>query len=216
MENKHFGIRWEVQYIDATGGHIKAKLWGKPKTHCYSKVDFRWSFSKDVTNVTQDEKIYINIAVDAQPGPDRNAPTDPFFRTFVYGNLWNEKVGGRLSRDGMGLFDFVGNYDRVGAEGLEKRVNDIILIAKDRSPAGNDLHAPDGGSGLQLAWQGNRYTVLYKYTHANSLPATKPVKGIGASPVSIDGSWSGPWQVHTLGTIVARVPLPSMTVETAY
>ena len=164
LESSIRGIRWDVKYIDASGGHIQAKIWLKPKTHCYAMADFKWTFSKDVSNVAQDESININFSVSAQPSPDCPVNDDPIMEASAMGSISSlrEEIMGTISDKGRELFSYGGssrggNLDRIST--ANRSVNNVLIVVKDRSPTGEDLDARDGGFGFWLNWRGLSYDV---------------------------------------------------------
>lgn len=173
-ETREMGIRWDVKYIDATGGHIQAKFYRKPRTECFAMGDFKWTFSKDVTNVAQDERIKISFSVSAQRGFDCTIPIDPIIETLVLSEPFEEKIAGTISDEGRDLFLYGdnfrgGNGDRIKAPGN----NDVLVIVNDRSPNGGDQDARDGGFGFYMEWKGLTFKVYYKYAAGSTDPVTE-------------------------------------------
>ncbi len=190
--NNTYVAQWEVMRVDTRGGHIRAKLWAGNKPQCNAYADFKWDMFPDVANLSQDEQVKIHITVEGQPGGECRVPIDPYLKVSVMsGTMWDEDLGGTISLDGKDLFGYATSddaYKRVGIGGLSKSSNDVFIVARDRSGAGYDRDAEDGGFIIRLSWRGNSYDVFYKYR-----PGANKASGI-------TGEWSGSWSNHTFGT----------------
>jgi hypothetical protein len=187
-----FDIRWDIMRVDASGGHIQAKLWTTNQPECDAYADFKWDIFPDVTRVNQDQTIRIHLSIDARKGEGCSAPTDPYLAVSVMsGTMWDADLGGEISLAGKDLFGYATRDDthkRVGVGGLSSKTADVHLVVKDRASAGRDRDAKDGGFIIRLSWRGQSYDVFYKYA-----PST-------ATESVLNGTWSGTWLNHTFGT----------------
>ena len=191
---KTYGILWDVQRTDATGGHIRAKLYLKDKPGCYAWADFKWDIFPDATRINQDDRLQVNLAIDAEKGGNCSIPLDPYMKASVMsGVMWPEEIGGTISLAGKDLVHYASRDDihkRVGNSGLVNKVEQIGLVFTDRTSIGAERDARDGGFFLSLTWRGYTYYVFYKYAPFELGTFTPP----------IGGTWSGTWKNHTFGT----------------
>jgi hypothetical protein len=191
---KTYGIHWDVQRVDATGGHIRGKLFLKNNPACFAWADFKWDIFPDISRVNQDDRFQITLSIDAKKGGDCSIPLDPYMKASVMsGVVWPEEIGGTISLAGKDLVHYASRDDihkRVGNSGLVNKVEQIGLVFTDRTSIGAERDARDGGFFLNLSWRGYTYYVFYKYA---------PYDLGGFSP-AIGGTWSGTWKNHTFGT----------------
>lgn len=197
---KYYKARWDVIKLDATGGHIKAKLWVDKKPHCDAYADFKWDFFPQVKDISQDQKIRVNLSIKSNSSSKCKAPMDPGFSIFVMsGVMWDKKIGGDISRDGSNLMGYATKGSRrVGAQGLVPRNTDVYLLVKDRTSAGVDVDARDGGFGFELIWRGNTYSVFYKYGPRGLIDDYDD--GSSGYESDLSGIWEGNWSNLTFGS----------------
>lgn len=163
-QGKTYKILWQPIRVDASGGHIRAKLWVANKPHCTAWTDYRWNLHPNVANIHQNQRITLNLSMNTKKGGNCNPPLDPYFSASVMsGWMWNKKIGGDISSKGKDLIGYASRNDiHVRASSKKPNVN-INFLVKDKTSAGYEVDARDGGFGLELHWRGNTYNVFYKY-----------------------------------------------------
>jgi hypothetical protein len=177
---KNYEIKWEVIKIDANQGHVKAKLWVTNKQECLATAEFKWSLHPNVTNLNQDDKITVNLQIDAQGNKICRDPGNPTMHLRVLAGsssfeiknnkkgFFTKQIGGEFTNIGRGLIWYEGKSDDVYVSLSSGKARTKTIVAKDRTAAGNNIDAKDGAFFIDLYWRGHYYLAFYKYAAAKS------------------------------------------------